>query len=262
MYYLFFPQGVDLKAMNIILILLWDETYLISEEDILPVLQAACMMQFDKVKDCCLEKVNEMLRLDNCIRIWTITEQLSLKPLYLKAKLMALQEFVEVKDSESLLDFNLDQILDYLGNIYLTCDSELTVFQTGMKWWYEHCEHFSSDSTNVLMKLLSCLDFNSLDDNGFNEIMLYPDICGDEKIMGILGAVKELKKKGQIVGVMDCTQEKAQLLCNTKCRVSPSYVAILVNVVPLHCGDGRKSSSFVGEQLEVIYGKLQPFRII
>uniref|UniRef100_A0A1Y1NIU4 BTB domain-containing protein n=1 Tax=Photinus pyralis TaxID=7054 RepID=A0A1Y1NIU4_PHOPY len=32
-------QGIDLKAMNIILSLLWDRTFLINEEDILSVLQ-------------------------------------------------------------------------------------------------------------------------------------------------------------------------------------------------------------------------------
>lgn len=246
-------QGVELNAFNNILILLMDETYFINEKDIFSVLQASCMLQFDKVKINCLDRVNEMLRLDNCIKIWLVTEPLSLKPLYLKAKLMALQEFVEVKDSDSLLEMTLEQILDYLGNIYLKCDNELTVFQTGMKWWYEHAVQFT-DKTTILLKILSCLNFKNLDDSSFKEIMLYPDISNDENILQILSTVRHIKNDEPITEVGDSLLETAQLLYQTKHRISPSLIAILVKSTP-QCGADV-------EQIRVVHsGKSQALSI-
>lgn len=234
---------------------LLDDTYFINEKDILSVLQASCMLQFDKVKINCLERVNEMLRLDNCIKIWIVTEQLSLKPIYLKAKLMALQEFVQLKDSDGLLDMTLEQILDYLGNIYLKCDNELNVFQTGMKWWYEHAKHFIDETTNILLKILSCVNFKDLDDSSFNEIMLYPDISSDENLMHILSTLKYIKRDEPVTEIPDRVQEKAQLLYKTKSRISPTSIAILVKSVPLQCGAD-------GEQPKVVHsGKSQALSI-
>ncbi|KAF5292545.1 hypothetical protein FQR65_LT01691 [Abscondita terminalis] len=99
-------EGIDLKAMNIILALLWDRTFLINEEDILSVLQ-------DMVG----------------------SEQLDLKPLYLKAKSTALIEFDVIKNLDSLADLQLRQLCCYLGNINLHCKNEMDIFQTCMKWW-------------------------------------------------------------------------------------------------------------------------------
>lgn len=250
-------------AINVILILLWDETYLVGEKDILQVLQTACMLQFNRVKSICLERINEMLRVDNCLRIWLVTEQLSLKPICLKAKLMALQEFEELSHSESLLEFNIEQILDYLGNTYLKSNCELIVFQTGMKWWYEHSDHFTGKSAEVILKLLSCLDFNSLDVSSFNEIMLYPDISNDKTIMEILEAVRKLKNRELLSELSFWVQEKAQLLYKAKSRLLPCYVGLLVNTLPLHCDEDQKLNCEVGDWLEVIhYGKLWPIHNI
>lgn len=246
---------MELTAFNNILLLLLDETYFINEKDICSVLQASCMLQFEKVKINCLERVNEMLRLDNCIKIWLATEPLSLKPLYLKAKLMALQEFVEVKNSAGLLEMTLEQILDYLGNIYLKCDNELTVFQTGMKWWYENAANFTDETTDILLKILSCLDIKNVDDSTINEMMLYPDICTDEYILQILNIVKHIKKDEPIPEVGDFLREKAQLLYQTKHRISPSLIAILVKSTPLQ--NGAKV-----EQIRVVHsGKSQAISI-
>lgn len=208
------------------------------------------MLQFNQVKHTCLERANEILSVSNCLKIWTVTEQLSLKPLWLKAKLLALQEFMSIKDSEHLLELNLEQILDYLGNIYLKSDSELSIFQTGMKWWYEHSECFKENSMDVLMKLLSCVDFNSLDDNSLNEIMIYPDICFNHTLMEILKTVKELKKQN-LPHVTDYIREKAQLLYNTNSRMSPYYVTLLMNAVPLQ--EGRKSFSVDSRPFEIFH---------
>ncbi|KAG5868305.1 hypothetical protein JTB14_022788 [Gonioctena quinquepunctata] len=106
-------QDVDLKAMNIILTLLWDETFLnvIAFEDILTVLQAACMLQFINISHLCIERITQILNPKNCLKVWLLTEQLSIKPLYLKAKSMALEEFTLIRDTECLNELTLEQFL-------------------------------------------------------------------------------------------------------------------------------------------------------
>lgn len=208
--------------------LLWDETTVLNEKNILLVLQASCMLQFDRIQNICLERVTEMLRLDNCIKIWMVTEQLSLRPIFLKAKLLALQEFMEINDSDTLLELNLDQILDYLGNIFLNTQSEIIVFQICMKWWYEQSEHFTGESTEILLRLLSCLDFNDMNTSDIDEIMVYPDINNNNELLEILTGVKKLRR-GELISEMNSyVQEKSKLLCQSKSRLSPCYPAILV----------------------------------
>lgn len=80
-----------------------------------------------------MEKVTELLSLKNCLKMWHISEALDLKPLYLKAKNLALMESCYVKDTDYLLELNIKELHAYLANIFLCTRSELDVFVTCMK---------------------------------------------------------------------------------------------------------------------------------
>ncbi|XP_050512600.1 uncharacterized protein LOC126888403 isoform X2 [Diabrotica virgifera virgifera] len=170
-------KDVDLKAINIILTLLWDPTIYIEDEDVLMVLHAACMLQFCEIRNMCLDKLIQILCVQNCLKIWIITEQLDIKPLFLKAKRLALAEFMMIKETDSINDLNLEQLIRYIGSLHLVTDSELTVFQTLMKWWYDHSKDHTSDD---FIKLLSCVNYKQLLPDHFREIRTYPDLANTE----------------------------------------------------------------------------------
>uniref|UniRef100_A0A6P7F662 Uncharacterized protein LOC114326221 isoform X2 n=1 Tax=Diabrotica virgifera virgifera TaxID=50390 RepID=A0A6P7F662_DIAVI len=141
------------------------------------VLHAACMLQFCEIRNMCLDKLIQILCVQNCLKIWIITEQLDIKPLFLKAKRLALAEFMMIKETDSINDLNLEQLIRYIGSLHLVTDSELTVFQTLMKWWYDHSKDHTSDD---FIKLLSCVNYKQLLPDHFREILTYPDLANTE----------------------------------------------------------------------------------
>uniref|UniRef100_A0A6P7GQK7 Kelch-like protein 38 n=1 Tax=Diabrotica virgifera virgifera TaxID=50390 RepID=A0A6P7GQK7_DIAVI len=168
-------KDVDLKAVNIILTLLGDPRNDTEDEDVLMILHAACMLQFCEIRNMCLDKLNQILSVQNCLKVWIMAEQLELKPLVLKAKRLALTEFMSIiKENDSINDLNLQQLIRYIGSVHLVTDSELTVFQTLMKWWYDHSKDHTSDD---FIKLLSCVNYKQLLPDHFREILTYPDLA-------------------------------------------------------------------------------------
>ncbi|KAJ8919015.1 hypothetical protein NQ315_016920 [Exocentrus adspersus] len=224
-------EGVDSKAMNIILKVLWDDTYPIKNEDLLLVLQTACMLQFLKIKNMCLERVIETLCPKNCVQVWRTTELLGLKPLFAQAKAMALEEFLEIKDTDSILEFSLEEIYHYLGHVNLKTDNEATVFQTAMKWWYENHALYVGNKTDTLIKLVSCIDFASVTEHCIKEIMIYPDIADNFEITQILSCVLLLKNEKPLEDFPETCQSKAGLLCKTRSRVSSKFPCVLVSYI-------------------------------
>uniref|UniRef100_A0A6P7GVP8 Uncharacterized protein LOC114347295 n=1 Tax=Diabrotica virgifera virgifera TaxID=50390 RepID=A0A6P7GVP8_DIAVI len=142
------------------------------------VLHAACMLQFCEIRNMCLDKLIQILSVQNCLKIWIKTELLlDIKPLFLKAKRLALAEFMMIKEADSINDLNLEQLIRYIGSVHLVTDSELTVFQTLMKWWYDHSKYHTSDD---FIKLLSCVNYKRLLPDHFREILTYPDLANTE----------------------------------------------------------------------------------
>ncbi|KAK5650628.1 hypothetical protein RI129_001657 [Pyrocoelia pectoralis] len=225
-------EGIDLKAMNIILSLLSDRTFLINEEDILSVLQVSCMLQFIEIKTMCISKLTELLLPRNCLKIWTVAEQLDLKPLYLKAKSMSLIEFDVIKDLECVTDLQLKPLCFYLGNTNLQCKNEMDVFQTLMKWWYENStKYLKTDHSDIFVCFLRCLDFKNLLNSDLQEILTYPDIALNGRIVKILQCILDLRHKLRNAHDENVT-DIAQLLINSKSRICKEYACILVNTCP------------------------------
>ncbi|KAF2881276.1 hypothetical protein ILUMI_24895 [Ignelater luminosus] len=232
--------------MNIILLLILDRdnTILIEkEDDAVSVLQTSCMLQFNEIKSMCIERLIHTLSPSNCIRIWLFAEQLDLKSLCLKAKSMALTEFHVIKDSEIIMDFNLNQLHAYLANTSLQCKSELDVFQVCMKWWYDnseklaaevHSEHLEAFNTGIFMNLLLCLDFNRLCSSDIQEIMTYPD----------------LSKNGDITKVLQC---KAEVLCKCKSRHCKQLPCIYVHNIPYEPAYKKSKLSSLEKETVVVY---------
>lgn len=241
--------------MNTILTLLWDESYLIPNEDILSVLGTACMLQFMKIRNMCLEKITEMLHPKNCIKIWRKTEQLDIKPLFLKAKAMALDEFLEIKDTDCILEFSLKEICHYLGHINLKTDTELSVFQSAMVWWYENNQHYIENVRDVLIKLLSCIDFQNISDNYLKEIMVYPDIANNKEIIHILSCILLLKNGKSIDHIPEIYRQKANLLYKCRSRISPRFPCILVNLLQFDGKNKKQKTSQEQQQQIIYYGK-------
>lgn len=254
--------------MNIILLLLLDRDNALlieKEDDAVSVLQTSCMLQFNEIKSMCIERLMHILLPNNCIRIWLFAEQLDLKPLYLKAKSMALTEFHVIKDSEIIMDLNLNQLHSYLANISLQCKTELDVFQVCMKWWYDnaeklsakvHSEHLNDFNAGIFMNLLSCLDFNRLSSSDIREIMTYPDLSKNNDIVKVLHCIINIKT-GCKIDFDENNVKKAKVLCECKSRHCKQLPCISVhNILYEPAYKKPRLSSLDKETIIVYYGKL------
>lgn len=163
---------MDFEAMNNLLKLIWDKTYPIEDNQLLPVLQASCMLQFLEIKEICSLKVEESINTNNCLKIWFFTQQLDLTNIYKGAKLCALLHFKDIKESETFLDLSLEEICAYLGSINLQVSNEIDVFHVIFKWY----QHQEDKSTSVFLRLLFCLDFNNLDLSEISKLINYEEI--------------------------------------------------------------------------------------
>lgn len=101
-YFYFLLQGVDATAMKFILQWLKDSglnsnDHFKSGEDVLVVLQAAVMLQFERLQALCEEQVlNKWLTTESCLVTISTADQLSLNRLHRKASAFALWHFPEV----------------------------------------------------------------------------------------------------------------------------------------------------------------------
>lgn len=249
-------EGVQLKALNIILTLLWDERYFVPPDDLLLVVQTACMLQFVQIQNMCIDKIQEMLSPKNCLNIWQTCETLDLQPLNLKAKSLALMEYQLVKDSPYLLGMSLQQLYIYLANVNLKCENEMSVFETCLKWWYENSENYSESTLQTLLTLLHCVNFRAVSCSDIREMQSYPDVCDNAEIISILTCMIDLKTN-VVLNYSEDVVSKARLLLETKNRMYQEYPCFLVQNISDENRKHKKIKLSVKEDMPLVhYGKL------
>lgn len=178
--------------MKIILKFLWHKQHNhIQEDSLLSVTAAACMLQFLKIKDLCCREIENLLCVNNCLKFWVFTEPLDCTIPCQKAKLLALLEFNFVKQTDYFIQLSLDELINYVGSIYLQCSSEFEVFKSVINW-YRHSEERSFET---LLKLLHCLDFNSLNIEEIDQIIADTSVSEHEVFTEILNCVAALKNE-------------------------------------------------------------------
>ncbi|GJQ69382.1 hypothetical protein Trydic_g6503 [Trypoxylus dichotomus] len=224
-------QDVDYKSLCIILTLIKDQQLVVEDEDLLLVLQTACMLQFARVREFCIERINEVLKVDNCLKVWIAAESLDLTQLYLKAKNLSLTEFDCIKDIQCFLELNLKQLHDYLANIFLCVKNEIDVFTSCMRWWYENSSKEAfvlsfKDTNKIFYYFLTFLDFNRLSNNDIKEIMTYPDVNTANEIITVLRNIIKIRNC-DLIG--DNVLSREAVLLNCKRRIRNNYPCILID---------------------------------
>ncbi|XP_044260352.1 kelch-like protein 20 [Tribolium madens] len=238
-------NGVDPEALTIIIKLIWDREYVIEENIILSVVQAACMLQFLEIKNICIERITSMLCVNNCLKIWCYTEALDLPEVSLKAKLLSLLEFKSVKDSRYFLELDLNELINYAGSVHLHTTSEFEIFESIMKWY---C-NVEEENFEMLLKLLHCLDFNALKIDEVREIVANPKINKHETLPEILNCVISLKKDPNFVNFNTECINHAKCLLKSKSRNLHGYPCILLDgFIQLHTPFAEASKFYYTDQ--------------
>ena len=194
--FILFFQGVDSDAMGILLQSVYkkEEVNLLKSNNILSVLQASSMLQFESVQKSCVDLiVHEWLNISTCLQTMITAHELDLITLYHKAQAVALWEFSQVKSTDAFLHLSIDHVIDYLGNDALnTTEGEFEVFEAAVNW----IQFKPLQRINDIQQIFACVRFCDISVSDIKTIFLYPLISenvGCQQILNYILCIKEGK---------------------------------------------------------------------
>lgn len=126
-------MGVSSDTFHQIITYVYTGDILITVDSVFHLIQAASLLQYDKLLGTCWKFLQDQMTPQNCLSMICLSEFFSCKSLKEKARHMALQCFKEVSLSEDLKELSALELLDYLGDDDLHGEEE-QVFETLMAW--------------------------------------------------------------------------------------------------------------------------------
>jgi len=186
-------QGVDADAMEILLrAITRKEVDILKSDDILSVLQASSMLQFESIQKICVEMiVHQCLTVSTCLQTMVIADELDLITLHHKAQALALWEFSQAKETDAFLELPIDYIEKYLGNDGLNVtQGEFEVFEAGLSWLQDKSE----ERKEYVLRILDCIRFADIPLSDIKTMLLYPVISENAKYIQIVQCVICIKE--------------------------------------------------------------------
>jgi len=126
-------KGITSSILSSIIDYVYTGLISITMETVLPLMQAASMLQYGRVFEVCSGFLQEQLSPGNCLSMIRLSEILNCNSLRSKAKAMAMKSFSDVSSSEDLCELSLPELLGYLEDDTLCADEE-QVFETLVAW--------------------------------------------------------------------------------------------------------------------------------
>uniref|UniRef100_A0A3Q3R955 BTB domain-containing protein n=2 Tax=Monopterus albus TaxID=43700 RepID=A0A3Q3R955_MONAL len=105
----------------------------ITMDIVLPLMQAASMLQYGHLFEACSSFLQEQLSPDNCLSMMRLSDIMNCSSLKCRAKEMAMKSFSDVSASEDLCELSLPELMGYLQDDSL-CAEEEQVFETLVAW--------------------------------------------------------------------------------------------------------------------------------
>lgn len=126
-------KGITSAILGSIIEYVYTGLISISMDIVLPLMQAASMLQYGRLFEACSIFLQEQLSPDNCLSMIRLSEIMNCKSLRDKAKDMAMKSFSDVSASEDLCELSLKELMGYLEDDSL-CAEEEQVFETLVAW--------------------------------------------------------------------------------------------------------------------------------
>lgn len=126
-------KGIASSVLSSIIDYVYTGVISISIDVVLPLMQAASMLQYGRLFEACSGFLQEQLSPDNCLSMIRLSEILNCNSLRAKAKEMAVRSFSDVSASEDLRELSLPELMGYLEDDSLRAEEE-QVFETLVAW--------------------------------------------------------------------------------------------------------------------------------
>ncbi|XP_064196382.1 kelch-like protein 38 [Anguilla rostrata] len=126
-------KGISASILGDIVDYVYTGSVTITMEMVLPLMQAASMLQYPRLFEACSAFLQGQLSPDNCLSMVRLSEILHCASLREKAREMAVQSFSDVAASEDFRELPLPELMCYLEDDRL-CAEEEQVFETLLAW--------------------------------------------------------------------------------------------------------------------------------
>ncbi|XP_042346364.1 kelch-like protein 38 [Plectropomus leopardus] len=126
-------KGVTSATLSRIIDYVYTGLISITMDIVLPLMQAASMLQYGRLFEACSSFLQGQLSPDNCLSMMRLSEIMHCISLRDKAKEMAMRSFSDVSASEDLCELSLPELMGYLEDDGL-CAEEEQVFESLVAW--------------------------------------------------------------------------------------------------------------------------------
>ncbi|KAM9851484.1 kelch-like protein 38 [Aulostomus maculatus] len=126
-------KGITSAVLSSIIDYVYTGLVSISMDNVLPLMQAASMLQYVRLFEACSSFLQLQLNPDNCLSMIRLSEIMNCNSLRNKAKEIAMERFSDVSVSEDLCELSLPELMGYLEDDSL-CAEEEQVFETLVAW--------------------------------------------------------------------------------------------------------------------------------
>ncbi|XP_078687063.1 ectoderm-neural cortex protein 1-like [Branchiostoma floridae x Branchiostoma belcheri] len=178
---------VDSTSFSKILDFLYTGKIIISKDDVQDILQAAHMLQLDKIVEYCREFIEDNLRPSNCLGVMRLADMYGFSALKKSSWDMAVSNFSDVTKDEEFLSLSVQELDDLLGAEHLNVTDEDTVVHSVIKW----LDHAPEDRKTGILKILQDIHLSCLRVSVLQKLESHPVIRESAECLAKITAAKE-----------------------------------------------------------------------
>ncbi|CAH1271168.1 KLHL24 [Branchiostoma lanceolatum] len=146
-------HGIDSISFSKVLDFLYTGEIRIGKDDVQDILQAAHMLQIDKITEYCRNFIEKNLSLSNCIGVMRLADLYGFSDLREKARDEALSQFSELGGNEEFLTLSTEELMDLLKDENLRVADEEEVLDAVIRWLDHDPENRSTAIVTIFQEI-------------------------------------------------------------------------------------------------------------
>ena len=178
-------HSVSFDSMSVILDYFYTREIVISDDNVLELLNTASFLLVTPVKKACIQILNKQLSIENCFSILQVAEQFGASELVKRASNYIKENFFSAVNNEEFVSISKKSLIDFISSDEIQVEREEEVYQAVLKWVKYDEENRVSD----LPELLSHLRGKSLPQGFLKSEM------SKEPLLAIFSSLLESSKK-------------------------------------------------------------------
>ncbi|XP_035685229.1 kelch-like protein 24 [Branchiostoma floridae] len=177
--------GLNGEALELLVNYAYTSNINITMDNVLPIFEAANMLQVKPVEEACEKFLKDKLRSDTCLRTWALADKLSYTCLSAMARSYALKKFEAVCRTEQFLELPVDYLKMYITDDGLHVRNEERVLEAIIHW----ALHDLEERQRHLGEMLACVRFSHVNPS------LIKDVTETDQVLSEVLGIEELTKE-------------------------------------------------------------------